>query len=113
MRTSVVIVVIVFLLAILFLLNNKKENFGQNNKTINLYYTNWCGYSQKFFPIWTQLKNELSDKISFNDINCEKEKCDGIRGYPSLSITSNGNKIMFPDNQDRSYDSVKSFILNN
>ncbi len=84
------------------------ENFAQNNLPVfNLYYTDWCGWSQKFLPVWAELEKKvnssnLKNKVKLEKINCEsnKDRCGGVPGFPFIVLNKNGNKINFEGNRD-------------
>tara|TARA_B110000261_G_C13045911_1_gene342233 strand:+ start:1066 stop:1428 length:363 start_codon:yes stop_codon:yes gene_type:complete len=85
----IVLLVIIFLL----LLCNKKEGFT-SHPVFRMYYTTWCGYSQKALPEFEALGNEvISD--SGQIIKIEKVDCDNneqlcqtarIEGYPTIRL---------------------------
>ncbi len=94
---------------------NTVEKFaGKTAKipTLKLYYTNWCGWSQKFLPVWTQLVKNVKN-IAFVQLDCEKQKslCEGVPGFPYIVLEKNGKKINY--NGDRSYDDLVKFLKNN
>ena len=99
--------------------NSPFESFENNNLPVfNLYYTDWCGWSQKFLPVWTKLENtvnnsNLKDKVKLQKINCvsEKAKCDGVPGFPYLILNKNGKKIKFEQNRD--LPTLESFLNTN
>lgn len=58
---------------------NNYEKF-QEKPLFYMFYTEWCGYSQKMLPVWESLKkqkiqplqeNTLEEIIDFRKINCE------------------------------------------
>ncbi len=95
----------------------QSENIATENKiepdlTLKLFYTEWCGWSQRFLPIWEQLENSnLWCKLV--KINCEKNKelCANVPGYPYIVLEKNGQKIEY--NGDRTYDDLIKFISKN
>jgi protein disulfide-isomerase A1 len=114
-----IIVILALLIAYVLYGNNsqpivqEKENFASEPKsTLKLYYTSWCGWSQKFLPIWEQLKDKVNT-VAFEKIDCEKNKdmCSNIPGYPYLILEKNGEKITY--NGDRSMDDVIKFLNHN
>ena len=52
----IVLLVIIFLL----LLCNKKEGFT-SHPVFRMYYTDWCGYSQRALPEFEALGNEVNE----------------------------------------------------
>ena len=94
---------------------NKINQEVTNNKidlTLKLYYTEWCGWSKRFLPVWEQLeKSNLWCKLV--KINCENNKglCANVPGYPYITLEKNGKQIDY--NGDRTYDDLIKFINNN
>ena len=94
----------------------------QTNDTdkIVLYYTEWCGHSQTFIPIFTEftefckthekLKNIIVEKI---DCVAEATKCtaNNITGYPTILLLKDGKNIEF--NGKRTVDGLTSWALEN
>jgi len=52
-----------------------------------VYGTDWCGYTVK------QLKYLDKNGISHKYVNCEKEQCSGIKAFPQMTRTSDGETI--------------------
>ncbi len=52
-----------------------------------VYGTDWCGYTVK------QLKYLDKKGISHKYVNCEKEQCSGIKAFPQMTRTSDGETI--------------------
>lgn len=59
---------------------------------ITNYYATWCGYSQKFLPIWEEFK--LLCKEKYPQIICEEVICDnsnkcqsaGVNAFPTIVL---------------------------
>jgi hypothetical protein len=89
------------------------------NKLV-LYYTEWCGYSQQFLPVWNALKKMIANKSS-NLILTQEYDCDkftniceqnNIGGFPTLILhKSDGTKIKYTDARDA--DTIMSFLVQN
>jgi thiol-disulfide isomerase/thioredoxin len=119
---------IIFALVVLYVLsssayNNKSsnlridyENFGSTRSMpqLKLYYANWCGWSKKFLPTWTELEKKVKN-VKLIKIDCENEsnkaQCQNIPGYPFLVLEKDGKKINY--NGDRSYNDVSKFLNKN
>ena len=52
-----------------------------------VYGADWCGYTVK------QLKYLDKKGISHKYVNCEKEQCSGIKAFPQMTRTSDGETI--------------------
>lgn len=99
------------------LIIKKSENMTRTNATNNLilYYTNWCGFSQQFLPTWFNLEKYIKEnKININiqSIDCDKNKCPNIKGYPTILLHKQDKTIINYDG-DRSMQNLISFIQTN
>jgi len=86
------------------------EKFKNNMPILKLYYTNWCEWSKRFFPTWDRL-TETVKSVSFEKLDCEKQKCENIPGFPFIVLEKNGKNINY--NGDRSYNDIVKFINSN
>jgi hypothetical protein len=111
-----IVVILIVILAILQFSTPEikvasKENFASdNNITLKLYYTNWCGWSKKFLPIWDELTKKVKN-INMTKIDCEKNKdmCDGVPGFPYLVLEKKqDDKITYKG--DRTVDGLLGFL---
>lgn len=71
------------------------DSYDVNYPSIVLFYTNWCGYSKKFFPIWNDFRDTCKGKkINLIKVNCEDKsnfcKTFGIDGYPTVLLFHDG-----------------------
>lgn len=95
---------------------NKEEKNSTENK-LGVYYTNWCGYSQRFNKELDEGLEEDINKlnVSVERIDCDKEKklCQslGVPGYPTLLLHKDDKVIQY--NGDRSKSDLLNFISNN
>jgi hypothetical protein len=91
----------------------QNENFASTKKkpVLKLYYTNWCGWSKKFLPVWQQLEGNLP--IQMEKIDCEKnpEKCQGVAGFPFIVLERENNRLNY--NGNRTVNDIKRFVQNN
>ena len=121
-RKYYLIVILILIIALFYNMQNKKsENFVANSEEttttieeieisslakhkLNLYYTNWCGYSQDFLPIWDDLVKSVSNNenlmrsYDLQKIDCERqrESCHSIQGFPTIMLhKSNGERIVY------------------
>lgn len=83
-----------------------------SNKKLLLFSTEWCGYSQRFFPVWEQLRKVAP--VQMIKIDCDKEKSIaksfGIQGYPTIKLVV-GKKIV-DYNGNRDVNSILNFVKN-
>lgn len=112
---SKIYIVIILVLVISFLLYIIATNNTQSKKTnitikktnisskpiLMLYYTNWCGWSKKFLPVWDQLSNSRKLNIAMQKIDCEKNKnqCSGIPGFPYVVLEKGDKRIEYKGNR--------------
>ena len=90
---------------------NANENYDNvNNNKLILYYASWCGWSQKFLPVWDDFKKQHPD-VSTDMIECtNNSSCGNIKGYPTIIYYKNGNPIIYTG--DRSINDLYSFVQN-
>ena len=93
---------------------NNQQPISKEEKTIVLYYANWCGHSRAFIPEWEKFEKYCQQNI--NDINvikmlCEGDNaknCKGIRGYPTVILINNGKAVTYKG--DRTMESLIEFV---
>ena len=85
----------------------------QRLPVLKLYYTNWCGWSKKFLPVWNQLKTFKKLNIPMEKIDCEKnkEQCNGIPGFPYVVLETRNKRIEYKGN--RTARDIENFVKNN
>lgn len=98
------------------LTNNSQITSSKNSDTLVMYYTDWCGISQQFKPIWNRFCKENKTGVTTSEVNCEKDdnKCKlmKIRGFPTVIFhKSNGENIEF--NAPRTVQNLENFIRQN
>lgn len=73
----------------------KRKVFNQNHATIVEFYNSWCGFCQKFAPVWKELADDLErwrPVVQIAAINCAEERNTQIcrefeiMAYPSLRL---------------------------
>lgn len=84
---------------------------------IILVYAPWCGHSKKMLPDYERVKNEFDgtvvngNKVSIimynSDVDKDKVKEYGVKGFPTLFVEKNGVKESFPH---RTYDKIVEYI---
>ena len=139
-KTNLLIIILAIVIVGLFILNHRKQNqinallnstsvtksepaiekFNNpsNDIELNLYYTEWCGYSQRFLPVWAEFEqyaasNNLNIKLNKIDCDKEKEKCQSIPGFPTIILSKNGKQISMDYKYPRTVDGLKKFIAEN
>ena len=101
--------------------DNDNNNDNNNYNKLILFYTEWCGYSKQFMPIWTQFKKLIKENrvnIKLVEVDCELmenkkiAKKFGVLGYPTIKFVTNNGKIIDYD-KPRTLDELQKFIMNN
>jgi len=92
---------------------------GGGNVDLILIYAPWCGHSKRMLPDYEKVKSEFDGKtingktvnvIMYNsDVDKDKVKEYGVKGFPSLFIEKDGNRESFPH---RSYDKISDYLNN-
>ena len=94
-----------------------QQDTEKTNTKLSVYYTNWCGYSQRF-------NKDLDDGLEANinklnvpveRVDCEKNKnlCEslGVPGYPTVLLHKDDKIVQY--NGDRSKTDLLNFVSNN
>ena len=117
-----IVIILIILIALLFYIFypsssqteklDKKNNYSKQ-PILKLYYTNWCGWSKKFLPVWNQLDKLQQIRIPMEKIDCEKnkEQCDGIPGFPYVVLEKNSERIEYKGN--RTAKDIVNFVKTN
>lgn len=73
------------------------ERMVNNTRVVTLYYTNWCHYCKLMKPVWAQVKLNLAPNgIVFAENDEEKNRTEGITGYPTiLMVDEYGKKYKY------------------
>ena len=84
-----------------------------------LVYAPWCGHSKRMLPDYERVKSEYHGKtvngkkinvlMYDSDVDKDKVKEYGVKGFPSLFFESGGNRESFPHRQ---YEKIKDFLEN-
>ena len=96
--------------------NTNDEKKNTNEKIIILFYADWCGWSQKFLPIWKDFTKECDNlNIQYKTIECsDNKKCFNskynIEGFPTILLEVNNKIIEY--NGDRTVKSLLNFVKN-
>jgi hypothetical protein len=81
--------------------NTLHEQFTNNETSkvsLKLFYEPGCQYSEKFMPIWTQIKEVLPETIDTEEINCKRKDSLGFSLCHTYKINSVPNLVLIrPD----------------
>lgn len=100
-------------------MNNQSGGPPKASEEVNLVliYAPWCGHSKRMLPDFERIKSEFDGKtingkkiniIMYNsDVDKDKVKEYGVRGFPTLFYESGGKKEPFPH---REYKKIKEFL---
>ena len=82
-----------------------------------LIYAPWCGHSKRMLPDYERVKSEFDGKtingkqvniiMYDSDVDKDKVKEYGVKGFPSLFIEKDGIRESFPH---RSYDKISEYL---
>lgn len=81
---------------------------------IKFFYADWCGYCRMFKPDWNKFKeyiknNNLVDNNNssvsikveeYNDNNKMEMSKEKVRGFPTIIIYNDNNRIVYDDKRD-------------
>ena len=114
-----VCLIIIALLAIYYLFTSylftQQEQFSQDQPELILYYTEWCGYSRSFLPVWEELVKQNKANVKLTKLRCEggdARTCSerGVNGYPTVILYKGQQEIPFDD--DRTVANLHKFLQN-
>lgn len=96
----------------------KSNNDTNTDKYAELvvYYTDWCGHSQNFLPVWRRFVNETKTGVRTREVNCETEsdtcKNANVNGYPTVFLRKpNGDNLIFSG--ERTVQGLERFVRDN
>lgn len=89
-----------------------KEQFTiqQPDMKMVLYYADWCGWSSKFLPVWSQFVSQAESRypqIQFEKVECTNQKCQ-VKGFPTIVMHTQSGAIEFDG--DRSVSGLIEFV---
>ncbi len=78
----------------------------ENKPILVFFYANWCGYCQRFAPIYDKLSKDkaIKDKLAIAYVNCEDPENSElvqeyeIEGFPSVFVVKGDKKEQIPNN---------------
>jgi thiol-disulfide isomerase/thioredoxin len=69
---------------------NSGGGLHNNNVSVILYKTDWCGYCKQMKPVFDRVKRDCADKgINFSIVDCDKTPTLGINQYPTIVLIDN------------------------
>lgn len=101
-----------------------EENLKKDKPVIVFFYTDWCGYCQRFQPIFDKvIKNDkIKEKFNFSAVNCEDQKNSKLMeefqvgGFPTVYLVGKqGKEKIYVQNSELYVDEdgsslVKKFV---
>ena len=85
---------------------------------LGMYYTEWCGFSRKMFPVWNELVDTVAKQnlsIDLFTIDCDKnaEQCtsNNVFGYPTILLHKSDTTTVYDG--ERTVQGILSFIRSN
>ena len=76
------------------------------------FFAPWCGHCKKLAPIWKQLAQDMKNKLTIAEVNCDDNpalcKSQSIEGYPTL-VFFDGNGVKSEYNGGRKLEQLKAF----
>lgn len=99
-----------------------KYNFQELQElyVLELYYTDWCHWSNEFYPEWTKIKEYICDNTitikckEYNYANENDKKITDdrkIEGFPTIRLCKfDETYVFYSDYHKRDYDNIIKFI---
>eukprot|EP00871_Galdieria_phlegrea_P005164 jgi/Galph1/5649/GphlegSOOS_G4280.1 len=95
----------------------KRQVVGSSDNWLLEFYAPWCGYCQKFEPVYKKVAFRLKDAVKVGAVNGEKypelaQKYQ-VRGYPTIllfRLSNKKSKILVEYQGDRSSKSLLQFV---
>lgn len=109
--TWVIIILIIFILW-----KNKYESYT-NQKTLTMYYADWCPHCKVFKPKW----EVISKQLTASGVNCVSYECDenkeicnnaGVTGFPTIRYT-NANGVTVDYSGAREIADIITYVQSN
>lgn len=90
---------------------------GGGEVNLVLVYAPWCGHSKRMLPDFERIESEFNGKtingknvniiMYDSDVDKDKVKEYGVKGFPSLFLEKDGNRESFPH---RTYDKISEYL---
>ena len=106
-----------------YVINSENHELILDRPWFLLFYAPWCGYSQKFMPIWKDFHAKNKELINIGSIDCSAQNSKvlcmeyNIMGYPSLRFIplelpfDKQRPVMHAFNLDRTVPILEDFAL--
>ena len=99
-----------------------KQEVPVNEARLYMFYTEWCGFSQKALPEWNKLEKKLSGNGYFGKVHVNPIKVDAdkekelsnlynVSGYPTVILETHEGSYDFKKRV--TYDNLVSFLRTN
>jgi len=78
------------------------------------FYAPWCGHCKRLAPAWDELALKADGyKVAKVDCTANQNTCNeySVRGYPTLLLFNNGEKVEDRYNGPRSVDDMNKYVL--
>lgn len=74
-------------------LDPPKKQVPEGTSNLYFFYTDWCGFSQKAMPAWSETEAALQGtSVTPVRVNCERDRATcslyGVEGYPTVIFES-------------------------
>lgn len=67
--------------------SNPGHDYLNDNRTVILYYTEWCSFCREMKPIWNSVKAKLQGRgYKFIEVNGDNEKSIFVTSYPTIMM---------------------------
>ena len=117
MKATIVLVIAAALLALTFaevsvLTDATFADSVKDGFTFVKFYAPWCGHCKRLAPTWDELAAKAQGyKVAKVDCTVEQKVCNehGIRGYPTLFMFGNGQKLGDRYNGQRTLEAMNEF----
>lgn len=96
-----------------------RTSLDTEKPTLIYYWADWCGYSQKFNPVWKDFKkvaHKVFPNLQIVDLNVARDEelnklahDAGVDGYPTIVLFINGKKYQLVASRS-SVDDIKKFL---
>lgn len=117
MKYIVLAIIIILILTAIFCYSQSlfrpTEHYEPSQPELILFYTEWCGYSRSFLPVWDEFAKQNKQNVKLTKLRCEGGDANtclqkGVSGYPTVILYKNNQEIPFED--DRTVANLQAFL---